>query len=590
MKNLMNQKINNKKESSNIISQNTNTTLYLSPCQENQGVQSSTLKVLYPKELSKAHIKTLLISSGNTNAENETFIDKCSRFLKFLFDKQCRDYNNELYQRLDSKILGKKLGKNKERTPNYYPYLLQILNEVGLLEIKKNFRRTDDGTGECNGYRVKLQYPGIYQESDTDYLFSSDRWVIDNEDYLEQIFQLEFDENKFIFLANLLPYDEKVRAFYLYHNWINRKHYVRIDSYGRVHSLLTILDKRFRSCLKINGGKELLEADIHACQPFLLLKIVQKHLNYYQKEKLNIKQLSEKHPEILKYLTWIKNGRFYIELYKCFYNTTRDPQSAVKLYKFKKMLFKNIFFSDTPDKNKKLKIHHIFSEQFKVINDALVKQKKKEGFKSVSCELQALESKIMNASISKLDKLPKKDFYIRYHDAFLTTESFTHEVKSILFECLEDEMDVPGMVKSGNKWGEDFETVVTNLNLMAFTTKLKHKGDKYVNKLIGSEIKKQVINVANEEKQIAIEGVRNKWRYEPEYNRKKAVIAQNFTFKSFYIPSHWTKPSVLEFKEFAACKVSEVFDIAMIKHEGGVKQLIKYNRDFILDKVNQISV
>ncbi len=96
-------------------------------------------------------------------------------------------------------------------------------------------------------------------------------------------------------------------------------------------------------------------------------------MNYYQKEKLNIKQLSEKHPEILKYLTWIQNGRFYIELYKCFYGTTREPRSAVKLYKFKKMLFKNIFFSDTPNKNKRLKIHHIFSEQFKLINEALVK-------------------------------------------------------------------------------------------------------------------------------------------------------------------------------------------------------------------------
>jgi hypothetical protein len=196
----------------------------------------------------------------------------------------------------------------------------------------------------------------------------------------------------------------------------------------------------------------------------------------------------------------------------------------------------------------------------------------------------------MNASISKLDKLPKKEFYIRYHDAFLTTESFADEVKVILFECLEEEIDVPGMVKSGNKWGEDFEAVVTNLNLMAFTTKLKHKGDKYVKKLIGSDIKKQVINVANEEKQQAIEGVRNKWRYEEEYNRKKAVIAQNFTFKSFYIPSHWTATSVLEFKEFAVCKLNEVFDIAMIKHEGGVQKLIEYNRDFILDKVNQISV
>lgn len=576
-----------KKDRSNIILDSNTSTLYLSPHQVNQGFQGTISGTYYPAELSQKHIQALLRSLNNPHSENEAFVTKCSKFLKFLFNKQCKNYDDEPYQRLDSKILGKKLGKNQERTPNYYPFILTTLIQIGLLEVTNNFTWTKDGTGECKGYRVVLKHPDIYKVSDTDDLFPQDSWSIDDEPYLNKMFQLEFDESMFMLIANLLPHDEKTRAFYFYHNWINKKHYVRVDSFGRIHTLLTILNKRFRCCFSAPGGEILTEVDIHACQPYLLLKLVQEQLNNRKPKKLTITELAEKYPELAIYINWIQNGRFYIEMFKAFNKRKSDPTDEYKLQQFKEMLFRRIFFSDTPNEDKQLKIHKLFAEKFPIIYKTLLTKKKKDGYKSVSCDLQTLESKIMNSAIAKLDTLPDKGFYLRYHDAFLTTDSFKDQVYATLFDCLKNEMGVPGKVKFGHKWGTEIETVLSNLKLMSYTTSLKHKGDRFVNKLIEKEIKNQITKTSEEDREQVIESINSKWNNDDSCLRRKAEIAQNFTFKSFYIPAHWSKTMVLDFETNARLLLNQFFDSSMGKADIGMRKIIEHNQTYILDRLDK---
>ena len=587
----MKQKITNKNETNfeavNINVINT-TTLQLSPNQQNQGFQRTFSNVFYPIELSKENIKALLVKHNNPQSENDKFITKCSKFLKFLFNKQCTNFDSDqIYERLDSNTIGDKLGKNKERTPNYYPYIFESLCEIGLLEIKHDHIRTKNKTGECKGYRVLLQNYELYEENDLDDLFPIESWDIDNDDYLVKLNQIKLDESKFLFIANLLPFDEKKRVFFIYHNWIAGKHFIKIDRNLRIHSLLTILDKKFRCCFTING-EPIHEVDMHACQPFLFLKIVQDQLNHREPIKLSIQQYADIHQEINTYLKWIQSGRFYMEFYKLFHKRKSDQNNQDKIHSFKKMLFKNLFFSDTPDPLSQKKIHKVFETHFPLMNKCMIKFKKKMGYKEFSCYLQQLESEIMNNCIDKLNTDHPYEYYLRYHDAILTTKDFSEQLKSYLNDSINEIMKVDGYIKAGNLWGNDFESVVKGLKLPIYTTHLNNKKNKYIRNLKSLDIRKNVVNVASDEKEKAIQQVIQNWNSKANYEQRIKPIEQNFIFKGFYIPTHWSKITIEKFKKLATLTINDGINSKIIEMNGIPKWSFEYNRNFILDKINAI--
>ena len=583
----INSNINNEIKTNGVYNniKNLHSTLYVSPSQQNQGLEAITSGQYYPAELSKTNIKRLLIEVGNPHSDNERLVSNCSSFLKFLFDKHCRDFNQKPYINLDSRILKEKLGKNRNRTPNYYKYVLESCVEIGLLQINHNHKRSEDKSGEAKGYRLNIKDVVDYSMNDTKELFKGESWEIDNDNYHHQLLKLQFDELWFILIANLLPFDQKNRAFYIYHNWLANNHFVKVDSYGRIHSLLTLMDKRFRGCFKAPGNRILKEVDMHACQPFLLLKIVQEQLNYRRKQKLTISELAGKHKEINTYINWIQSGRFYIELYKVFLRQKKDPKKINKIDGFKETLFKNIFFSETPDEAKMRKIHNVFEETFPLINDCIVKYKKKHGYKQLSRTLQTFESEIMDETISNLSKAHPEGYFIRFHDAILTTEEYALNTKEQLHSTVRNHYGIDPFIKPLGNWGLDNETIINGLKLHYLTTHHKNMGIKQNNKRLASEIKKAAAKATKEDRELAIALVKKKYETDTFMQQQQLLTERQFKFHGFYIPAHWNKGMKMDFKDLAVSVIEYATETAKQQSNGEYLWLIEHNKKVLEDSL-----
>lgn len=570
-----------------IYKQQTTLPLYVSPSHSQQGLTTNDSGKMLPIELSEGYIKRELCNIGNEHAQNEKFIRNCSRFAKFLFEKQCNDFDNAPYQPLDSRILKSKLGKNSDRLPNYYLYVIESLKEIGLVEVNEQFKYTKDGTGNCKGYRINLKYPDRYEVSTTEDLFLVENKRIDDINYLNELKRLKLDEMKFIFLANFLPHDEKQRAFYIYNNWIHRSHFVTVDIYGRIHSLLTILDKRLRCCFTIDDGKQIKEWDIHACMPFLYLGIVLEHVNFRKAKKLSLAELVASNHEIGTYVRWIQNGRFYIELYRAFKELKGDPKSSEVVKALKKSFFKNMLFSDTPAKDKELKIHKIFADLFPFINQSLIKFKRKEGHKAVAQTLQSLESELMNLTIERLRKNDPSRLYLRFHDAVLTDDLDYAKVEAIMVETICDLYGIHGQVKFNEYWGASFDSVARNLKLHVYSTYLSYKRDRYIGKQKSALIGKAVSNVSKEFKSVAVSQAIKNWN-ENRLNEHKSIEAtRNFMSPKLCLPSHWNPKTVDQFKAFALKTINDVFSELESKHTGDILNIIQKNKELVILMVNK---
>ena len=562
------------------------TPLYASPNQSQQGFQADVSAQKLPVELSKAHIKHELIKIGNEHVEHEKFINNCSRFAKFLFEKQSRDFNQEPYQRLDSKILKQKLGKNPDRAPLYYFYIIESLRSIGLVEVNENYEFTKDGTGKCKGYRIHLKFPEKYEVSTTQDLFPQRNKGIDDQGYLHELKRLKMNEIMFVFIANFLPHDEKQRAFYIYHNWISGNHFVTKDNYGRIHSLLTLMDKRLRCCFTIDDVKQIGEWDIHACMPFLYLKIIEEHVNFRKANKLTLAELSESNQEIGTYVNWIKNGRFYAELYRAFHKLKGEPKSSERINALKTSFFKNILFSDTPIKDKERNIHKVFAALFPTINQSLIKFKRKEGYKAVAQTLQSLESELMNLAIQRLKKKNPSNFYLRYHDAILTDDLDRTQVEAVMTQTIMELYGIQGKVKYTQTWGVPFETVARSLRLHVYSTFLSHKGKKFNAKLKAAYIKKKVAGVSKESRHYAVEQASKNYDQNEDNQLKNNKNINDFMTPTLYLPSHWDANMVIEFKAYALATINEVFAEAESQHSAGSLKLIQKNKELVVKLIS----
>jgi hypothetical protein len=563
-------------------------TLYMSPSQYSQGLQAITSGQYYPVELCKQNIKRLLVEKGNLHSENQRLVTNCSRFLKFLFDKHCRDYDNTPFINLDSRILKEKLGKNPDRTPNYYKYVLDSCVEIGLLQINHNHKRSQNNSGEAKGYRLTLKEPGNYCLNDTEELFVGLDWSIDNDSYHGQILKLQFDELRFVLIANLLPFDQKNRAFYIYHNWLANNHFVKVDGYGRIHSLLTLMDKRFRHCFKAPGNRIIKEVDMHACQPFLLLKIIQKQLNNRQKIKYTISELASKHQEINTYINWIQSGRFYVELYKVYHNQNKDPKNLNKIDGFKETLFKNIFFSETPDEAKKRKIHRVFQDTFPLINECIIKYKKKHGYKELSRTLQTYESEIMDETIRILNEVHPEGYFIRFHDAILTTELHASHAQEQLNLTVRSHYGINPCIKPPSDWGKDFETVLNGLKLHYLTTHFKNMGIKQNNKRRANEIKKATARATKDDRELAIALVNKKFATDTFMQHQQQLTEVQFKFQGFFIPAHWNESTIINFKDLANKAIDDTIKLANQQSKGEHLWLIDHNTKVLKDALAKL--
>ncbi len=561
--------------------------LYVDNIQQNQGFPAIDFGNLTPKELTKSEVKTRLKNNKHEFAEHDKFIASCCKFLKFLYSKQTLEYDRDKngYVNLASDILKSKLGSSQINKPLYYKYIITTLKEIGYLEVNDSYY-ANNGKGKSKSYRVVLQQPHVMEievqvDEVTEKIFR-----VDDTDYLTELRKMRLDEPKFILLANLLEKSARDQAFFVYNYWLRNYHYTRVDTYGRIHTLITIMPKQLRSCFTIDD-EPIYEIDLHACQPFLMLIAVNEHLNYNKHRKLSLSARIEANEELSGYVARIQQGVFYEHLYRLYANVKKAPIPKYKLAKFKKSLFINIFFSDIPKDADVKKIQKVFSDAYPTVFNTITQIKNKQRYEAVSWKLQQYETEAINEAINRLKSVNPNEFYLRFHDAILCKQNQCSYVAEVLDGVLLENVDVYGLPKSGT-WGLSAEEVLESMNLEIFSLMKNNRFDKAVGKI------KQKARVSiGKDKSVSKEDERLKWQSFLNYfnndpanqERLKRLEHEYKTFRFIY-PDHWSAGDIAAFNQYALTVIENHFDKLFESMDEGIVKYAEVN----LDKFRKVLV
>ena len=412
--------------------------------------------IVIPAELEYNTLKERLEKLNHGYSQHPKFLTKAYEFAIFLYKKQntWRFKDEDEYIALSSKILKKKLGSNKRVPYSYYINILSALEEIGLLKIDNIYLSQH----YCKQYKLELEKPEDFVvETITPKYFSEINYQQENTNKhtLEQLNKIEIDQEQYILIANTLPYKKKVYSFDLYYNLINKLHYLIKDKYQREHSLMSRIPKELRICLSVGEKHEkIYEVDFHAFQPLLILLMLKNsNKTFTQNQKHEFKQ----------YFDTISKGRLYIELYKKAENLKKDDIDKEKINKAKKQLFQHLFFGEISQK--KINIVGAFKELYPYLYKEIQDYKLQYGYKEISHSLQKLESKIMDSVISELEQTMPNEFFLRLHDAILSTEKNTEYIKTLLNSKIKNELGLETMIKI-QTWSLSMEEVFEKSNII----------------------------------------------------------------------------------------------------------------------------
>ena len=552
--------------------------LYVDNVQQNQGFPAIDFGNLVPKEITKSEVKTRLMAVNHEYGNHEKFITSCTKFLKFLYSKQILEYDRDKngYVNLASDILKSKLGSSQINKPLYYRYIITTLKELGYLDVNDSYY-ANNGKGKSKSYRVVLQQPHVMEiEAQVDEATET-MFRVDDTNYLTELRKIRLNEPQFILLANLLDKSARDQAFFVYNYWVRNYHYTRVDTYGRIHTLITIMPKELRSCFTIDD-ETIYEIDLHACQPFLLLIAVNEHLNYNKQRKLSLSARIEANEELRGYVGRIQQGVFYEHLYRLYANVKKAPIPKYKLAKFKKSLFINIFFSDVPKDEDVKKIQKVFSEAYPTVFNTITQIKNKERYEAVSWKLQQCETDAINEAINRLKSVNPNEFYLRFHDAILCKQKQCSFVAEVLNRVLWENVDVYGLPKAGT-WGLSAGKVLNSLNLEIFSLMKKNRFDKAIGKIK----QKAKVSIAKD-KSISEEDADSKWLSFLNYfindpanqERLKRLEHEYKTFRFIY-PDHWCAADTTAFNEYAINVIENHFDKLFERMDEGIKKYAEAN-------------
>ncbi len=549
---------------STVSPQTPNNILYVDNSQQNQGFTEGEFEIMIPKEINLKEVKRKLASLNHEYANHQKFLVKCAEFLKLIYVRQALTYNREYrgYINLASNILKNRFGSSQCNQPLYYKYIIDALVSVELIEVDNSYY-ADNGKGKCKGYRVVLDRPQEMELSDVGNEVTGSMLKIEDYNYFSELKKMKMNENQYLLIANLLHKPEKDQAFFVYNNWVMNRHYIRVDDYGRIHSLLTQMPKELRCCFTIDD-QPICEVDIHACQPFLLLIAVRECLNYNKHTKRSFEELMGQNNELIEYVDRIQNGLFYEHLYRHHFGIKRVPILKSQIDKYKLNLFKSIFFSDIKEEANTKKASRVFSQIYPTVYGILNKMKKKEGYKSVAQSLQGYESEVMNDVISRLKSIDSSKFYLRFHDAILCKQQDCSLVADVLNAVLLEEVDVFGKPKEGC-WGMQMDAVLGSLRLELYTLMKNNAFEKYVGKEKNRAFRAIAKNAkySNEEKKKQERSF--VWYYgnDPVNQKRLTQIESEFKSFRFTYPHHWTGSRIEAFKEYSRTVIENHFAAIM---------------------------
>jgi hypothetical protein len=388
-------------------------------------------KILIPRSITFDSLKNAF--SGYKNVSNE-FINECLHFLGLLTSRQeiVRNYSDS-YIQIPTTTLKKKFSSNI-KSKRYYKNIIKQLYAVGIIEINNSYSTS---THQCKGYRFSEQYRSGFHYVTVERK-SSDENRVDCQYHYNGLNQATVDINMVHQVESKLYYSEKLFDDLSLLKVSEKDLYVIEDRYGRIHSNLTNISKKYRGCLKM-GREPLFVVDISNAFPFFFINQLLEELG---KESDVIPE------DACKYIEYVIAGSFIEELankmkftFDCeqYWEDIRNIKDEkkrrgyVEKSQFKIELFSKVFF------NPFRKSHNDYSKKFNSLFPSvwrIIQQIKIVNYRYIAHQLQRLESEIMNSSLDRLHSRFPGRLFLRIHDAIVTEESNVNDVKSeMLSSC-----------------------------------------------------------------------------------------------------------------------------------------------------------
>jgi hypothetical protein len=519
----------------------------VSPTTVNQQVKRGVVDLLIPQEITLDHLKRLFGCFGVTHVNSNGWLEKCQQFLIVLYFKQITEIYDDGFVPLMSTILKSKFGDKKSRSPFYYKTIIDTLEECRLLQVNDYFDvSTAEKKGTSKSYKLILHHPEKMVK-----LEASNKWIElkrTNMSFHEQLKRLTLDELDYFTILSLVQNADVLRGYHFYHSWVNGEFYSFDDNNGRVHTPLHNLNRVFRSTIRFNQ-KPLKEVDISSCQPFLLLSVVEKSLNYRKKNKHNLRSWADSISDLGLYVQLIQSG----DLYKYLLSKNKGLKkistkiSAKEMDNFKEKFFARVMFAHVIDRADKLV--STFISEFPTIYKAILFYQKQNPYLHLANHLQRKETEIIDGVLESL-VLSENDIALRFHDAILVNDEIVDTISMSLRDKLHDFIGVNGMVKS-KMWGDPLESILVNRRFNPIILGLER--NRAVKQKRGSDIRKTIGKkglTGDGARQLSIDMNRlfdnSEWRQELERKIKEIRLR---------IPEHYSSEESCNFKQHMKYKV-----------------------------------
>ncbi len=536
---------------------------------------SSPFLIRKPIEISNNNIKYLLNKIQHKHTNNETFVNACVQFLKFLYVKHVTLYSLDLddYVPLMANIIAKYLGNNATRTPMYYKDVLNALEAIGILSIDHHFQpQKGAAKGKAKGYKLNITKPTDTEFDSLDKKYQKE-WRVDDNDYRTDLQKLTIDLNQYTLVANLIFKPKRDQGMRILDFWGHGLHFVVIDDNNRIHSLFSQTPRQYRDCFRING-EPIFEVDVHACQPCLFLNIVTDELNYKKSHKKSLLEYTSEYMDLADYVDNIQNGTFYTNLYKKY---KKKEIHAVDLGKFKKDLLAKVFFAKLPVTERG--IVRIFNENYPTIYAILKKLKTKDGYASIANRLQVIESEIMDAAITMLKK-DSPEWYLRFHDAILCKEQNCATAIKILNEVIKNKMGINFKLKSG-RWGKPLNEVLDEFWLPYHQVGLDIAFNEYTRGIVNKSRRK--IFAGDEHESIKYNKYKSYTDYlenDSQYHNYIQELQGIYRSTTLVFPVDWTDDVIKSFKGYGLSTVLNYLRKELPAEQDYNKKLFECNVEY----------
>jgi hypothetical protein len=200
-------------------------------------------RILLPQPLDVVNLKLLLSTDDEVS---DKFINACVVFLGIQSKKLAvnRESNDD-YVEIPTVTL-KAMLSNNSRRESYYKNVIDKLRKAGIIEVNNSYSTYNS---KCKGYKFTDKYNSKFH-----YITHERSRGLENQvdcpEHHQHIQKFSVNTEKVAAIKSKLYYSEKAHDDLSLMGISEGDLYVIKDRYGRIHSNLTNLNKKFRGCLQ----------------------------------------------------------------------------------------------------------------------------------------------------------------------------------------------------------------------------------------------------------------------------------------------------------------------------------------------------